>query len=181
MNKKKWLFLSLLFILFIMCFLIYRNYTNGIILKEEQDYIESFFEDKSLFLKAVEAIKTCEWSDREKETGMRFVEENELINISVPRSFIEKYQIEDSIVIKDDKESESFFVDFRIGEMEDGYYSDNMFYFSSSGEPQEKRLGEYIEDIGMFYFFEEATGIMEQYTLRLDEHWFFVKRHYFRY
>lgn len=157
-------------------------------MKTEEEFINSFYQDEVLFNEAVDKIKATEWyDDQMKDKGAETYYKSsigyskKLHDFELPEVFIDRYIINSIHLQLDDKlNTDTLYVAFESNnKIEDFQYIE--IYYSSTGEPIKLHLGEYNEDIGMYYFYDEVTNMFEKYTQRLNDHWFFEKSHYFRY
>lgn len=148
----------------------------------EDEFKEAFFQDKTVFEDACNKALQYVWTDEDKKTGIVILYKytNQLKRLGIQSCFLNKYRIVSIDVMSEKGDFETRYVRFCMTDAIDGYnYSD--FYYSPTGEPSNIELGEYQEDLGMYYYKEEVTNMYECYTERLDDHWFLVKYHYFRY
>ena len=154
--------------------------SQGDILATEEDYRETFYLDKDVFEDACEKMRQLEWSIDDLDKGIMVIESPQLYDMDFKSNFLKKYNINRAAVYYHKNNIKDVFIEFHITNVIDNFdYCE--IYYSTSGEPDSIDLGEYQDDLGMYYYKTEMTQMYECYTERLDEHWFFVRYHYFRY
>lgn len=142
----------------------------------EDEFKEAFFQDKAIFEDVCDKALQYEWTDENVKKGI-VVLRNPQIELGVNSEFLKKYRIEYVAIDSDTSQEESMYVSICMADAMDGYaYA--TFYYSLSGEPKSSELGEYQEDLGMYYYKEKVSQGCELFTERLDEHWFLWKGRY---
>lgn len=143
-----------------------------------EEFKEAFYQDKSIFESVCEKAYQYEWTEENLKKGIIIFEKPQLKTLGMVNDFVKKYRFEYVAVNSDINDDETKYVSFSMADSVDGYrYS--TIYYSPTGEPFSIELGDYQEDLGMYYYLADITKLYECYTERLDDHWFFVRYHYF--